>query len=292
MNSPRGTCVLPDAVRKLLAIVLVSLAASSAHAFDVKIYEFRVTSTYVGPGQSPGAPYVGSFTDLFDDGIPPPSPGGYTTTPAANAFPPGSESGGALTLDTAYGLQVFSIVEQRLLSVQRARYQGFLLPIADPMTGAWNFDWTARGIFELTETIDDGGYGIAFINSTAGGVNNAVLGLRPGAGEPRLLLTYVNNATGLLTEYGTAALDFANQSQIELELRQSGGLVTGWWRYVGDPAFQQLDGEIPFLPSAPGVVTSFAEFRALAAVPEPSQFVLLGIGVAVLLLSRRRKLYE
>ena len=103
------------------------------------------------------------------------------------------------------------------------------MPIADA-TNTWNFDWKARAVYDLTTDIDNGGYGIRFANFLVGGVGNASLVLRPSVGgDPRLVLSYVNNVTGILTEYGEAALDFDNE-QIELELRQSDGLVTGWWR--------------------------------------------------------------
>lgn len=285
----------------LAASAILSVLASSAQAFSVNIYEFEVARTYVGAPptpptgpEGPGTTANVSVTDTFADGIQPPfGPAAFAPINVPNVYnvvgtlPAGSESGGALALNTAFGQVSFNPIAGGPVSLQRVRYQGLGLPVAN---NYGNYDWRVRGLFDLTEQSATGGYGIAFTNFSTAGFNAAVLGLRPGGagGRPELRLYYANFGNGTETEYGDEDLDFT-QSEIEIELRQHNGIVTGFWRYAGNQPFSQIEGQISLFAAAPNIVFNFGEFRAFAPVPEPGILALLGAGLAGIVFTARRR---
>ena len=141
-ESPHDFC---RAFGRLIALATSCLLATGAQAFTVNMYEFAVSQTYVGSG-TPNLPYPPtppypswSMADSFEDGIPPPSgplpfpPPGIASVYTVLGSYSGSESGGALTLNTAQG-QYFPVSALGPVNLQRAQYNGYGLGRAIPTT--------------------------------------------------------------------------------------------------------------------------------------------------------------
>ncbi|MCZ7563741.1 MAG: hypothetical protein M5U08_07980 [Burkholderiales bacterium] len=166
-------------------------------AFEVKLYDFNITRLDLA------IPTV-IFDDPFADGMPPPSAPNFSNgVPAtyivAGSYPSGSEVGGYLQLNSAYGAVITSDAGGGvLLANQRARLDTDTNPNTD-----FGFKQVKAFVLDAQfDLVDPGGgniltgYGIAFLDPipSKSTVNFLSLNVGGGPAGPVLRFVYVDNA--------------------------------------------------------------------------------------------------
>ena len=294
------------------AVLILALAASApANAFEVKLYDFKITRLDV--------PFAGVvFDDTFaDDGTPPPSAPNFVNAPSVSAqyivagsYPSASEVGGYLLLNSAYGaVGPTTAAGGVLVANQRAR----LDTDTNPAT-SFGFKQSKAFVVDARfDLVDPGGgniltgYGIAFVDPfpSKSTVNFMALNVGGGPTGPVLRFVYVDNVGIIVAGHpdlyplGEVPLTAGGLIDLRLEKTIAGGDLVQAFYSLDGVNFNEIADTNPdadariFRDVFQGVNVNWtlAEFRAFAAVPEPATVALIGVALASLVFSRRRRLH-
>ena len=258
----------------LLSAALIAVLPSAGQAIVASIDVYGIDKN--------GASF---FTDRFDNGTTPSEESRYLVN---GSFPNGAESGGLLTLNSAWG-KVAANNDQTLTTTYRS------LLTADTTLDVF-------GLFSLVVAVGPtiNGYGMAVSNSTAsgdfGGLQALLLvGYSPNFGGDVIGFFGRDATNGTMTTLGIVPLaPPSGADQVGLDIFRPdanspnfyGGYAYCRNGVCRDEDFIEFDTPFAQFGTTEYVVGSFL---ATSAAPEPGTFALLGLGLAGLAAARRRK---
>lgn len=263
----------------LLSATSMFMLPAAAHAVVASIDVFAIDKN--GPNY---------FTDDFSNGLTPSQESRYSVF---GAFPNGAESGGVLTLDTAWGGITTNAANQSRQTLGAL----YLSPLSSSgLTVHDNIE--VFGLFNLVVPTGPlfNGYGLQLRNSTNDLLAQLNVQYAPevGAGVIRFLSQdFTNNTITTLGQVALAPTPGANQIALDIvKPDPNSSNVFGAYAYCtngvcDDNDFKTFDTSVALFGSTDYVR---GRFFAAAAVPEPAMFSLFGLGLAGLAVARRRRL--
>lgn len=282
-----------------LATALSLAVTGNVHAYNISIDQFYIEKN--------GSKYV---NDTFSDGIAPPSSddtfGSGTAPVSYNTLGLWTESGGRAHANSANGLNTTSFLSGNPLTLSRARVNSNTDP-NNLLFGLKNDDtFQVRALYDLSSTLDGpGGFGIRlddFVNLSSPGNDQSEISVRRKSdGSRTVRFADVDRSAATLNVLDEVTLA-SGHDQILLMLTRattSSGIsasfafVDGGSIDIGDNA---LLAGLTFTDMAgisnifDGEVFTRAQFNVIEVqVPEPGMIAILGLAVAGIGLTRRRK---
>ena len=262
----------------LLSAALTGLLPSTGQAVVTSIDEFGIDKN--------GTNY---FTDNFSNGTTPSQESRYFVF---GSFPNGAESGGMLTLNSAWGLPTVNAVEQPRQSLATT----YLSPFS-PAGLTVNDTIEVFGLFSLV--VPSGpltnGYGIQVRSSTNDLQAQLDVQYNPNFGGDVIRFLGQDFTNGTITTLGFVALtppSGANQVALDIFKPDANSPdFFGAYAFCSNGVCNDADFKAFATPFALFGTTDFVRgrFHAFSAVPEPSALTLLGVALAGLVATRRRK---
>ena len=250
------------------ALVLAWWGEAGAIPFNFQINRFQVIQ---------GSTI--SFTDNFNDGMPPPSgPNGPNTYQAVGTFSAGDESGGSLVLNSIGAASTFSAFVSTTVLFKSAILATPILQTNGPFSVQADFAAILpQDVFAQTGVREQ--YRIRIRDRGSPSNNDAVgVRVRNVSGNPNIQFFKQDFSTATFTSLGAVNISlplFTSLTELTLGMNvDGGGAVTGFFDIGSGQTF--FGGTTTIYNSED---FTFAEFTAVGPVPEPGTLLLIGSGV-------------